>query len=190
MAIRPLPLGSSIGVSSASHDGQGHVHRRAGTPLAIAWKLFRNAVKRGSDRLLGADPSPIFTASANLIRPSHGGSSRKPGTGAPALASRGIHDAAQRGHSVRDEMRDGFNRVEVRLGVLEQGMASLLALSASNCAPACRFREEAAGRVRVQLSLLSAPESILAAARRAAKRDGVKLESVHQHRPWPSRRRP
>lgn len=34
--------------------------------------------------------------------------------------------------SVREEMRDGFNRVEVRLGVLEQGMASLLALSASD----------------------------------------------------------
>lgn len=34
--------------------------------------------------------------------------------------------------SVRDEMRDGFSRVEVRLGVLEQGMASLLALSASD----------------------------------------------------------
>ncbi len=34
--------------------------------------------------------------------------------------------------SVRQEIRDGFNRVEVRLGVLEQGMASLLALSASD----------------------------------------------------------
>jgi hypothetical protein len=33
---------------------------------------------------------------------------------------------------LRDEMRDGFNRVEVRLGVLEQSMANILALSASD----------------------------------------------------------
>jgi hypothetical protein len=34
--------------------------------------------------------------------------------------------------ALRSEMRDGFNRVEVRLGVLEQGIASMLALSASD----------------------------------------------------------
>ena len=34
--------------------------------------------------------------------------------------------------SLRNDMRDGFNRVEVRLGVLEQGIAGILALSASN----------------------------------------------------------
>jgi hypothetical protein len=34
--------------------------------------------------------------------------------------------------ALRNEMRDGFNRVEVRLGVLEQGIAGILALSASD----------------------------------------------------------
>lgn len=34
--------------------------------------------------------------------------------------------------ALRDEMRDSFHRVEVRLGVLEQSMASILALSASD----------------------------------------------------------
>jgi hypothetical protein len=34
--------------------------------------------------------------------------------------------------SLRDEMREGLNRVEVRLGVVEQGIAGILALSASD----------------------------------------------------------
>ena len=34
--------------------------------------------------------------------------------------------------ALRDEMREGFHRVEVRLGVLEQSMASILALSATD----------------------------------------------------------
>lgn len=34
--------------------------------------------------------------------------------------------------ALRDEQRDSFNRVEVRLGALEQGQSSLLALSASD----------------------------------------------------------
>ncbi len=43
--------------------------------------------------------------------------------------------------ALRNEMRDGFNRVDVRLGVLEQGIASILALSASD-------RDELAGLKR------------------------------------------
>jgi hypothetical protein len=34
--------------------------------------------------------------------------------------------------AMRTEMRDGFNRVEVRLGALEQGMAGMLALGCRN----------------------------------------------------------
>ena len=34
--------------------------------------------------------------------------------------------------SLRSEMRDGFNRVEVRLGYVEQSLASDLAISASD----------------------------------------------------------
>lgn len=32
----------------------------------------------------------------------------------------------------RDEMRDAFNRVELRLGIIEESIANLLALSASD----------------------------------------------------------
>lgn len=34
--------------------------------------------------------------------------------------------------SLRNEMRDGFNRVEIRLGYVEQSLASDLAVSASD----------------------------------------------------------
>jgi len=34
--------------------------------------------------------------------------------------------------AMRTELRDGLNRVEVRLGLVEQGLASLLSVSASD----------------------------------------------------------
>ena len=33
--------------------------------------------------------------------------------------------------TMRNEMRDGFNRIEVRLGFVEQALASMLGISAS-----------------------------------------------------------
>jgi hypothetical protein len=49
--------------------------------------------------------------------------------------------------SLRNEMRDGFNRVEIRLGYVEQSLASDLAVSASD-------REEVRNlRQRIERSL-------------------------------------
>ena len=43
-----------------------------------------------------------------------------------------LHELRNDITDLREETRDGFNRVELRLGLVEQGLASMLSVSASD----------------------------------------------------------